>query len=96
MNKNNLQILLDKLIKDAPGENKGAVSLQLQIGGQPYAGSVMHAKDHDGLYEMIVVDPQQKLAVSIFFMPGALQAVFVPKEQQMIKTGSGIIMPGAH
>ena len=45
--------LLDKLIRDAPDENDGVVSLQLQIGGQSIAGGVRHSPDYDGLYELL-------------------------------------------
>lgn len=95
---NSLQKLLDKLISEAPEEDKGAVALQVQIESQPYAGSVRHSDKHPGLYEMIVVDPQQKLAVSIFFSPDKISAVFVPKKSDPIvqTRRSGIIMPGAH
>jgi len=87
--------ILDKLIDES--EDK-AVALQLQIGGQPYAGSVMHSKDHDGIYEMIVVDPHQRIAVSVYFEGESLSAVFVPKEEAKVVGAkrSGIIMPGAH
>lgn len=92
-----IQELLDKLIEDAPPENGDAVSLQLQISSQPYAGSVMRSKDHVGLYEMLVVDPHQKLVVSIYFAPDAIDAIFVPKEApQVTNSKSGIIIPGAH
>lgn len=93
-----LALLLDKLIADAPKDAKGAVALQIQIDGNSYAGSTMHSKEHDGLYEMIVVDPQKRMAVSIFFGPNSISALFVPKEGSPIvqpKSG-GRIITGAH
>ena len=61
------QELLDKLIAEAPEGDKGAVGLQLQINGQPYAGSVRRSTDYDGLYEMIVVDPQHRAVATVYF-----------------------------
>jgi hypothetical protein len=95
---NPMKTLLDKLISEAPEEAKGAIPLQLQIGGQPYAGSVLHSQDYDGLYEMIVVDPQKRLAVSIYFEAKSISAIFVPKGETspiMQPKRSGIIT-GAH
>jgi hypothetical protein len=90
-----LATLLDSLIAKAPEEDKGAIALQLQIESQSYAGSVMHSKEHEGLYEMIVVDPNQRIAVSIFFAPESLSAVFVPKTDQE-PSERRIVIPGAH
>jgi len=91
-----LATLLDSLIAKAPEEDKGAIALQVQIESQAYAGSVMHSKEHEGLYEMVVVDPNQRIAVSIFFAPESLSAVFVPKTDQKPSARSGIVIPGAH
>jgi len=91
-----LALLLDKLITDAPEEDKGAVALQIQLGGASYAGSIMHSKEHEGLYELIAVDPQQRAAVSIFFEPESLTAIFIPKTVAEPTKRSGLIIPGAH
>lgn len=94
--KKSLALLLDKLISAAPEEDGGAVALQIQLGGASYAGSIMHAKEHEGLYELIAVDPQQRAAVSIFFEPESLTAIFVPKLAPEPVKRSGLIIPGAH
>ncbi len=92
-----LVLLLDKLIAEAPPEDKGAVALQVQIGGAAYAGSIKHSTEHDGLYELISVNPQQRMAVSIYFAPQDLTAVFIPKESPVMQPSkSGIIVPRDH
>ena len=53
-------------------------------------------KGRIGLYEMIVVDPKQRLAVSIYFLPDSIDAIFVPKEQSPIVKPKGGIIMGAH
>ena len=88
--------LLDKLISEAPEENDGAVSLQLQIDGQTYAGAVKNSSDHEGLYELITVGQQQHgtLMVTVYFDIDSVGAIFVPSgETSQIVTGrpSGII-----
>jgi hypothetical protein len=96
MDKPPLALLLNKLIAAAPKEHEGAVALQVQIASQSHAGSVRHSTEHEGLYEIVVVDPKQRVAFSVFFDETSITALFVPQEQKSVKTGSGIIMPGAH
>lgn len=94
--------LIDRLIADAPPENEGAVSLQIQLGGSTFAGAVKHSNE-DGLYEMITIgqNPQtrQPMGIRVYLKADAIEAVFAPMEGEMPKglslpSKSGLVIPG--
>ena len=97
-----MKAVLDKLIADAPEENKGAAEVQLQIGGGAYAGALKQSDDFDGLYELMTVGQRpgklgaQAFMVRIVFKADAVDAAFIPHDGDMgeLSTQSGLVVPG--
>ena len=92
--------LLEKLIDEAPEGNDGAIDLQIQLGGQMYAGAIKKSDEHPKLFEMIMIGQNSKTAemtaMRIFMDPKAIQAVFVPMEQSpvYVPKKSSLVIPG--
>lgn len=93
-----IEELLLKRIEEA---DEGLASLQLQIGGQSFAGAVKKSKAGDGYYELLTAGRHQDgevFMVKCTFAGEDLEVIFEPYEEEsdIIKPKGGIIVPGAH
>lgn len=88
--------LLEKRI-DA-SEEETAV-LQLQIGGQLFAGAVRRSDEGNGLFEMLTVgqmsDGQARM-LKVTFPGDACEAIFEPHDEPsiLVPKKNGLVVPG--
>lgn len=93
-----IEELLLKRIEETEDE---IVALQVQIGGQTFAGAVKKSSEGEGFYEILTAGQHQNgevFMVKCIFTGGDLQVIFESHEEKsdIIKPKGGIIIPGAH
>lgn len=91
----------DLLEKRIDASDEKIASLQLQIGGQLFAGAVRRSDEGDGLFEILTVGhspDRQPLMVRVTFRGDACEAIFEPHEKQssdiFVPKKSGLVIPG--
>lgn len=90
---------LNKLIDEAPEENKGAASVQILVSGQVLAGAISRSSK-EGLYEMVTAgqDPttRQPMPIRVYIKADSIDAIFTPMDEipKIFRPkNSGLIVP---